>query len=210
MVARGYSSALLVAQEMGTDLTAAQLDQAADLIEDAESFADRITGRTWLVSSVTDEWHRLTGPEVHLNLRPVSAVSSVKLRRLAVGATDSVLAAGSGYELVDPTNGVVLLSAVSFGWSDPVINTEDWSGPYVVKVSYTAAAVVPGAIRRGVTKLVAYWMAQRTSAVGTEGIKSYSVGDELSVTYKDDDETSSDIPSEILSLFRQYRAMAFA
>jgi hypothetical protein len=206
VASRGYSSVSLVVQELGRDLTGTQYDEIEGLLEEAEHIADREAGRIWLGTSITGESHRLVGRMIQLNYRPVTAISSVAIRRLAVGATSTALAVGTGYDLVDTLNGVIVLAGYGPG-NDIIINTETMDdGPYIVTVSYTATPNVPASIRRGVTKLVAHWMLNRLDP-DRQGLESYSVGSDYQVRMRDD---ADDIPEGVLRLFRQHRAILIA
>lgn len=203
MAARGYTTATLVAKELGRDLTAPQLDQCADLIEQAEAWIDHESGRAWMVASpTTDELITVTGPVVYLGNRPVSAISSVKVRPMAVGGADTTLVAGTDYELVDGQNGILLLSGF-LGPGGDIIQGTLASNSYL-KVSYTSATPVPGDIQRGATLLVAHWMLPRLEP-DRQGVDSYSIGGELQVKV-----SKADIPDEVLRLIHGHESMAFA
>lgn len=207
MAAKGYTTAQLVAQELGRDLTAPQLDQCADLIGEAEAWIDHETGRAWAVTSpIVDELHSVTSPVVYLVNRPVLAVTSVTARSLAIGSTYTTLAAGSGYELIDPTNGILLLSGVDPA-TDIVINSSGTFYGALVKVSYTASTPVPGDIQRAATLLVAHWMMARLEP-DRLGLKAYSVGQELSVTLQD--AATIGVPPDVLRIVRSREAVIFA
>lgn len=205
MVAKGYTTSDLVMEELGRDLSGLQLDQAARLIEEAEDIADRETGRSWLAASpTTGELHMVTGRLVYLKNKPVTAITSITRRTLNVGASVATMVAGTDYELIDPANGIVLLSG--YPWADAVINTTMTDYGMLLSVTYTSATPVPAGIRRIVTQLVAHWMAKRLSSAN-QGVRSYSVGGgDLTVTFAD----RKDVPDEILKALRSYRVMAFA
>jgi hypothetical protein len=199
VVARGYTTAQLVAQELGRDLSAPQLDQVADLIEEAEDTCDHETGRSWLVASpIVNELHTATGQLLYLHKKPVTAVTSITRRLQSVGAAVSTLVAGTDYELIDAEHGIVMLAG--YPYHDVVINTTTTDYGLLLSATYTSTTPVPGGIRRAVTQLVAHWMRRRLSSSASQGIRSYSVGGgDLTVTYTD-----------VLRVFRSYRAMAFA
>jgi hypothetical protein len=203
MVAKGYTSALLVAQELGIDLTGPQLDQCADLVAEAEAFIDHETGRAWSATSPTvDELHTLTGPLVYLVNRPVVSVTAVKSRPIYVGGTDTTLTAGVAYELVDATNGILLVNSYANSTGDVV--TGSLSHGSLLKVSYTSSTPVPGDIQRAATLLVAHTMLPRLNP-DRHGVESYNVGGELQVKLRADD-----VPPEVLRIIRAREAVIFA
>src|SRR5688572_25596501 len=108
-----YSDATKIAAYLGVTLTAAQITQAGILAQAASDWIDRYVGQSWQDDgSVTDELHSPVGDRIYLNNRPVSAVSAVSTRQPIVGA-DWTLLGSSEYELIDATNGVLLIS----GWA---------------------------------------------------------------------------------------------
>lgn len=204
MAARGYTTAEFVEEEVGRDLTPAQYNQVSRLIAQAEDICDRVTGRSWLAPSPTvNELHTVMGPLVYLEHKPVTAITSMTRRILSLGSAVVAMVAGTDYELVDATNGIVLMSR--YPWADVVINTTTTDYGTLVAVSYTSVTPVPGGIQRAATQLVAHWMTKRLNA-SHQGIRSYSVGGDLSVTYAD----QSDLPDKILQALRGYRVMTFA
>lgn len=217
MAAKGYTSPLLVSQELG-DLTAPQLDQCADLIAEAEAYIDRYTGRAWAVASpIVDELYTVTGPYLYLHNRPITAITALKVRVGAVGAPDITLTAGSQYELIDGPHGIVLINAsYPFGF-DVVVNTTEYAG-YILKVSYTTATPVPGDIQRAATLLTASWLGRRLSTDSQSkqalavGIKSYAVGSgDLAVVFRDDAAGSVGMaPDSVLQILKAHRVMLFA
>lgn len=210
-MARGYTTATLVAQELGTDLTAPQLDQCADLIAAAETEVDRETGRSWLTSSpISNELHTVYGPVVYLEHRPVLTVTSVTMRPTVVGADPVVLDVDIDYELIDAANGILLLSGYGYP-VDVVINTEytEHSG-WLIEVDYThSLTTIEPAIQKITTELVASWMRGRTSADLT-GVKSFDVPDLLSVTYRDDATSSTTVPADIQRRLRLFEKVLMA
>lgn len=175
MSAKGYTSRLRVQSYLGRTLTADQLDQADALIAAAEAWIDRRTHRSWLVASpVTDELHTVTGGVVYLQQRPVTSITSVTVRSLAVSATETSLVDGSDYELIDPTNGGLSLGGSAYLDS-------------LAKVSYVhTGPAVPEDIALATTMMVAAWLQPTLDGVGSN-IKSYQVGGELQVSFTDDD-----------------------
>jgi hypothetical protein len=209
MVARGYTTALLVAEEMAQDLTGPQLDQCADLIEAAEYEVDRETGRSWIATSpVSGELHTVTSDYVYLEHRPVVAITSVMARLLSIGSTYRTLTAGTDYELIDATNGIMLIGAYA---ADIVINTTDAGlGGDLLSVSYTHSMVINPAVRKITTELVAYWMRNRVSGSSSvAGIKSFTLPD-YAVTYTDAGSTGPLVPLDIQRRLRGLERVLFA
>lgn len=210
MVAKGYSSATLVAQEMAVDLTAPQLDQCADMLEAAEAWIDRQTGRAWAVTSpVVSELHSVYGPAVYLVNKPVTAVSAVTIRSASVGASPTTLTAGTDYELIDATNGVLLLSGYGTP-RDVVINTEHtgYDG-YLLFVSYTTTTPAPADIQRASTLLAAEWMLARLNP-DYQGVESYRIagsGDEFQVKMASTALEPTGRMSEVLRIVRAREAL---
>lgn len=210
MAAKGYTSALLVVQELGEDLTAPQLDQAADLIAAAESVVDRETGRAWVATSpTTDELHVVDSAFVYLKNRPVTAVTSVKARRGYVGSPDVTLIAGTDYELMSAERGLL---NVAYGGSirgDVVRNDSAGYGGHLLKITYTHATPVDSEIQKITTELVAAWMRRRMGGADTAGLKSYRLPD-LSVEYQDDASSGDEVPADLLRRMRAFDRVLFA
>jgi hypothetical protein len=203
MVAKGYTTATLVAKELGRDLTAPQLDECQDLVEQAEAWIDRAAGDAWMVSSPTvNELHTVTGPVVYLRNRPVSAITSLSVRPFTVGSVSTALVQGTGYELLDPAAGLVSLlpswDALAVGYG-----RAGYLG-YLLTVSYTTATPAPGDIQRAATLLVAHWMLPRLEP-DRQGVDSYSIGGELTVR-----PSKQDIPDEVLRLVGARERVLFA
>lgn len=212
MVAKGYSNQYLVADALGTHDGVVPVLMLDTLLEAAENWIDRRTSRAWLGSTVTGEPHTLTGdqPLIWLRQAPVTALITVTARSLWAGSVVSPLPS-SAYELMDPARGKVLVSS-SYYYSQ-------------LAVSYTTSAPVPADIQLAATLLVASWarpMIGNAAASGSrpnplvlqsQGIKSYSIGQDLSVIFQDNGGTASATmaaPIEVLRLVDQYRTFAFA
>lgn len=212
MAPRGYTTVALVAQEMATDLTAPQLDQCADLIAAAETEVDRETGRSWLTTTpVVGELHTVNGPVVYLNHRPVITVTALTMRPTTVGLDPSALDVDIDYELIDPANGILLLSGYGYP-VDVVINTEytDHDG-WLVAASYThSMTTINPAIQKITTELVASWMRGRSSSADLSDIKSFEVPDLLSVTYRDSASSSLSVPADLQRRLRMFEKVLLA
>lgn len=207
---KGYTTVSLVVAELGQDLTAPQLDQCADLIGEAESWIDQATGRVWLATSPTTEFHSVLGPVVYLRNRPVVAVTSVTRRPLSPGATVTTLVANTQYELIDAANGILLLSG--YPYNDVVINTETTSSyGYLVTVTYTSTTPVPADIQRAATLLVADWMQPRRTP-DRQGLDGYTVGDDLTVKFSKPGSANGvrGAPAEVMRILEAHETVVFA
>lgn len=203
MAAKGYSTATLVAQELGVDLTGPQLDQCADLISEAEGWIDQETGRSWLATSpTTSELHTISGPFVYLTNRPVSAITTVQVRPFGVGATWNTLVAGTDFELLDAANGILSILPAY----DALVTLPGSGGMsgWLSRTTYTSTTPVPLHIQRATTLLVAHWMLPRLNP-DRQGVESYSVGGELQVKVRADD-----IPPEVLRIVHGAEKMLLA
>lgn len=212
MAFKGYAQPLDVARELGRALSADEYVQAAELLSAAEDAIERTTGRSWLVASpVADELHGLEGPLVYLRNAPVVAITAASIRPAGIGGAWTALAAGVGYELLDPANGVLMVGV----WpNDVVINTESVGRDALLRVTYTVAGptVVPPLAHRAAAVLAARWMASGVGSA-TAGAKSISVGQgDLAITYHDTATTTSAyaLPPDVEVMLRPLRRVAFA
>lgn len=181
-----YTDATKIAAYLGVTLTSPQQTQAGIAAQAASDWIDEYKGRSWQIASpVTDELHTMTGDRVYLNNRPVAAVSSVKTRAAAfVGFGWTTLATGQ-YELLDATNGVLLIQ----GWSA--------SSQALVQASYTHTASVPSQIALAAT-IIAASLLGPTLRPNTSGLDSVSVGqNDIAVKFSAD---YGDVPPEALTL----------
>jgi hypothetical protein len=210
MSPRGYSNKYLVADALGTHDGVVPVQMVDTLIEAAENWITRRTGRTWLQTTITGEVHSHTSSTgiVQLKSYPVTAVSAVRARPAYVGALNVTLLT-SQYELLDPALGQLLLTR--------------WLCGYRLSIDYTSSAPVPADITLATTLLTVSWArpmilpdeptATDPISLRAQGIKSYSIGQDLSVTFQDA-ETSQDTtlsaPIEVQRLVDQYRPMSLA
>lgn len=188
-----YTTLSAIAQHLERDLTIAQEAEAYNLLAVADAFIDSYTGTVWNTSAaVTAERHTSPGPYLYLKRAPVTTVSTVTVREPYVGSTAQTLSAGSGYELLDATRGILRLGGSYQG--------------YEVRVTYTPAVPLDSRIALAATRLVAHWMQPTLTGVLGD-IKSYAVGQELEVTYRDPESgTTRGIPADILTLLDSARA----
>lgn len=196
MAARGYTTKALVAAELGVTFTNDQQTQCDALIEEVESYIDRITARSWIVASPATETLAVSDDGVvYLSNRPVAAITSVAVRSATIGATSTTLTAGSEYELLDATNGILLVGA---------------GGQSLATVVYThtnAAAALPKDIQRAATMLAAAWMSPRLHPE-RDGLDALSVfSGEVSMKMS---ARESAAPPEVLALLKARTRMVFA
>ena len=181
-----YTDATKIAAYLGVTLTGPQQTQAGICAQAASDWIDEHKGKSWQVASpVTDELHTMTGDRVYLNNRPVATVSSVKTRAAAFVGFDWTTLDSSQYELLDATNGVLLIE----GWSA--------SSDALIKVSYTHTAAVPSQIALAAT-IIAASLLGPTLRPNTAGLDSVSVGqNDVAVKFSVD---YGSVPSEAMAL----------
>jgi hypothetical protein len=202
MVAR-YSTPEAVLLALGLPEDHALLDQAAEALEDAEEWLDTQVGHAFGDTDslpgevVTDAWVTVDGPLVWLPRAPVSSLTEVAVRDGSVGATETELEDGEGYELFDASAGLLRLAS----W---------WTGQRL-RVSYVvdAGPDVPRLVRRFVTLLAAHWLGP-VAPVAVGAIKSISVdGDSVRADYAVPPPAGGAagrraVPDELLDLVRPY------
>lgn len=171
---KAYTNADAVAKYMGQTFTADQVTLSTTYIDYAVRFIDRLTRRGdpltgaagWLNTAITDEQYELLGGyQLFLRCVPVTSVESVKIRSHIVGDTDTVLTAGTNYELQDPLRGLI---AFSTSYGRPIFYDSytahhrigfGSSTPYsFAKISYTPNQPVPDDITQATNQLVAHWL----------------------------------------------------
>lgn len=191
-----YTDVARLAQHLGRTLTADQIIEAGRLITAAQAWIDGRTGTPWEQVAPVIERHTLSGPQVQLRQRPVLTVDGVTLRSLTLNAVPETLLPGSGYELIDPTLGVVLILPGYAGYGYGYGGAAAW----LATITYTPNVVLDARIALAATQLVAYWL--RPALEGIAGdIKSYSVGQELQVTFRDPaDGSVRGIPDDVVAL----------
>jgi hypothetical protein len=181
-----YTDSAKIANYLGVTLTGPQQNQAGVAAQAASDWIDLFKARTWQAATpVTDELHTLIGDRVYLNSRPVATITTVKTRASAfVGFGWTTLAVGQ-YELLDATNGVLLIQ----GWSA--------SSDALVQVSYTHATQPPAQIAFAATMIAASLLGP-TIRPNTSGLESVSVGqNDVAVKFSVD---YGSVPTEALSL----------
>lgn len=87
----------------GTQTTAAQAKVNA-----AIAYVNRVTLQAWNLDPITGELYDLQSRQLLLQSTPVASVEQVQVRSRIVGDTPEVLTAGTDYELLDLTRGLIL------------------------------------------------------------------------------------------------------
>lgn len=180
-----YTTSAAVFAHLGRTPTAAQTAEADTLLAAADAWIDSRTGRAWpQISLITDELHTLDGPLLFLRHAPIASVTSVEARSPSIGSSDTVLTAGSAYEVEDAATGRLRLSTAYVG--------------YEVRVTYTPAVATDTRIALAAKRLVAYWLRPLLDGVSGD-VQSYSVGQELEVTYANDGQALG-VPADVVAL----------
>lgn len=191
-----YCSVASIEAYLGRALTDAESDGADAACAAATDFIDGYTRTTWQSATVTGELHTVESNLVRLDRKPVASITGVTSRYLVAGETPTTLTAGVDYELIDATNGILLVGA--------------YRGT-TLTVSYTTSATVPPAITQAANIIAASWLVG-VGAIDTKaaGLTQLTAG---SVTLKWELGTDAQaaIPSEAKALLAPYRpAIAFA
>jgi hypothetical protein len=174
-VASRYATVQDVADHLGAALTGLQSAEADRLLAAAESWIDGRTGRTWGATDPTTEAYTVLSQGLYLRRAPVASVSAVSVRSATAGAGWDALPAAS-FELLDPAQGLLALPWGYAGW--------------LARVTYTPAQTVDPRVRAAAAQLAAHWLrptvdGEASGSAGGGGgvVKSYSLGQELTVTY---------------------------
>lgn len=173
---------LLVPSLSGTDAE----DAAAALVEAASDFVDGYTGRSWVAGTVTGEVQTVRSGRITLDRAPISGITVLSVIAPYIGAAAQVMVAGTGYQILDVTQGLVLVAA-----SDDSRAT----------VTYTAApGTVPDDIKQATAMLAAHWAG---SAVDNSGaIFSKIKAGSAELTYR---ETALSLPANVEAILDGYR-----
>lgn len=183
-----YTDAAKIAAYLGVTLTGAQENQAGLAAQAASDWIDEFKAKSWQAATpVADELHTLIGNGVYLNSRPVATITSVKTRSPVYVGQGWTTLDSSQYELVDATNGLLIL----MGWYE--------RGAALVQVSYThtSGANVPSQIAFAAT-IIAASLLGPTLRPNTSGLESVAVGqNDIAVKFSVD---YGSVPSEAMSL----------
>jgi hypothetical protein len=191
-----YTDAAAISAYLGRTFTADEEAQATVCATAASGLIDRYTGQTWVGTSIVAEQHTVFGPYVYLDRTPMTAISAVTARSLDIGAVPTTLAAGSDYELLDTSRGLLR------------VGVADRS---LVAVSYTAPGTVPAEVGLAATMLAAHLLAKGPSDDGAFGLKAVRMGT-FEVQYQNDPApgAGSALPPEVAGLLSGYRRIVFA
>lgn len=191
MTVKGYSSVEEVQGLVGMTFDETQEDQVLRLIEAAESFIDWATDRsTWGSNTpIVDEYYSMGGPRLYLKSVPVTSIESIKVGTYNVLGTITLVPTAN-YDLVDPINGLVVLSP---DVTDPYF-TYDY-----LHVSYTPAVTLPAHLKLATAQLVAHWLSIHFDPARLS-YSLYTLGDgDLSAR------PINGIPKEILEMLDTFR-----
>lgn len=158
---------------LGITLTAPQVAEATLVCDAVDTFVSAEYGVPISVTPVVDEFID-PGPTVYLRRTPVTSVSSVTIYG-AVGSVGTVLTLNTDYEVRDLTTGRLALG---------IYPLSSWYGMPRLVVTYVPNITPARHHQVGATMLAAHWLRRLTDGV-QPGIKSYSVGGDISVTYAD-------------------------
>lgn len=190
-----YTDSNKIAAYLGKTLTSPQQTQAGVMADAATAWIENYLGLSWQTASpITNELHSIIGDRIYLSHRPVAAVSAVKTRGNYEDAAETTLTS-SQYELLDATNGVLLIE----GWS---------AGDGLALVTYThTMTTVPADVALAATMIAAAWMADAL-APGTAGVESLAVGqNDIAIKFT---ESRSDVPVAALVILNGYRSIVIA
>src|SRR5215211_5813885 len=88
-------------------------DAAAALVDAASRFIDNYTGLSWVGGTVTGEVQTVKSGRITLDQAPISGITSISVTVPYIGATPETLVAGTGYQILDPSRGVILVAAAT-------------------------------------------------------------------------------------------------
>lgn len=197
MSVRGYASAELVGDYLGTVLTADGTAQANICIEAAENRIDQYTGRRWLAGTVASERVSLDGPMVYLKAIPVSTVGTVTARNYGSTVT-TALVVNDDYELIDADLGLLTVTPMT----DFLTRARLASPQYdYLQVSYVPGTVVPMGVQLATTMLAARYL-QPSITEFSDAIEK-TAGD---VTLRYDPKRAQEaLPAQVMDLLAPYR-----
>lgn len=181
-----YATAQDVATYMSRSLTSDQLVQATFYLEAASAWIDQQTGKSWNPSSPVTEIRAIGGDMLYLYNKPITGVTQVRVRSPYIGSSWTTLAAGTGYEIVDASRGLIRLNYI-LGFPG--------TSPYsTIEVTYTHNINVPANVKLAAILLAANKMNSSLNPM-QQRIRSLNDNRAVSVTFRDEE-----IPLEVLSL----------
>lgn len=196
MALKGYTGTDAVARLMGLTFTPAQNQLCESLIPTVERAIDRETRRQWLTGQLTEDHLMPTGPLIFLRQTPILSVQSVSARA-DMYDTLTALTLAQTYEVRATDPACIYLPGLSDG---PAYD--------LVRVVYTPTGTLPDTIATAAAMLIAHWMQPGVAGVPV-GIQSYSVGQDLSVTFNAAS-VQEGLPADIRRLLRLERRFVFA
>lgn len=177
-----YATNTDVATYLGRSLSVGQQAQTDFLLDAASAWIDQYTGRVYSTTSPATELNTIVGPLMYLKNTPVLTVSSVNVRAMTPGAQNTPLEAGSGYELLDASKGIILFGTqIDIG----VYSSLPWLG-YIASIVYTYTGGVPANIKLATILLAAYKL-QYTLNPMSQRIRSLNDNRAISVTFQDEE-----------------------
>ncbi len=189
-----YTSAAAVESHVGRTFTATQLAEADALLSAADAWINaRLPYSYPQTALITEEFHLVEGPYLFLHRTPIASVTSVTVRSRVLGAATTSLLAGTNYDLLNATSGMLRLSGYLGGEA---------------LVTYTPAIALDPRLALAATKLVAFWLRPLLENVSGD-VQSYSVGQELQVTFKQGSRTLG-IPDDVVVLVDSIYARGMA
>lgn len=183
-----------VERHLGITLTAPQVAEATLVCDAVDTFIAVEYGVSISVTPVVDEFID-PGPSVYLRRAPVTSVQSVTVYG-GVGSVGTVLTLNTDYEVRDLTTGRLALG---------VSPLSSWYGMPRLVVVYTPNATPARHHQLAATMLAAHWLRRMTEGI-LPGIKSYSVGGDISVTYADM-ASAYGVPPDVEQLLRAGRPL---
>jgi hypothetical protein len=189
-----YTTSAAVESHLDRTFTATQLAEADSLLAAADAWiTSRLPYSYPQTALITEEFHLVEGPYLFLNRTPVTSVTSVTVRSRVLGAATTALVVGTNYDLLDATAGMLRIAGYLGGEA---------------LVSYTPAIALDPRLETAAKKLVAFWLRPLLEGVSGD-VQSYSIGQELQVTFKQDSRTLG-IPDEVVALVDSIYARGMA
>lgn len=107
-----YCTADEVNELLGGSLTPEAEDAAAGVVEGVSAFIDLYTGQAYGSGGpLPSEVHTVRNSQITLSHPPISLIETVAVTEPYVGAPSTPLVDGTGYQLLDASSGLVLISA---------------------------------------------------------------------------------------------------
>lgn len=192
MAAKGYATAADVAKYLNMDLSAGQEDIVDLYISAAESWLDTTLHRAWLEDTALTEIPTLVKSDiVRVNKPKITTLTSITAYPSTDDDSAIELDATCQYKLIDAEKGTIYVPGA-------------W-GLYRVQVVYTPDADAPPDVIKLACMILASSNLYATLNAGADpnAIKSYTVGGELSVTFRDA-ALIGRVPSQVYTFLEEY------